>query len=180
MTGRMGSQSARKLASLSDSTRRPRHDRFENPVALRVVATLEAVNVGWRATKVLVCLCALVTTLPLPHVAVVVQRRLWNLDLGSRSSRHLRTGTEGINGNSWVQVAMCGTTSGKLKGVHTKQQCNGAQTVYSLDAYANGDKFSVYETVCALFPAVSNALPVFGCFRSLCIVATSRIPLDRI
>ena len=75
---------------------------------------------------------------------------------------------------------MRGTTSGKWKGVHTKQQYNGAQAVYSLDAYANGEKFCVYETVCALFAAVSNALTVFGCFRRQCIVATSRIPLDRI
>ena len=92
----------------------------------------------------------------------------------------LRTGTEDINGNSWVQVAKKGKTSGKWKGVHTKQQCNGAQAVYSLDAYANGEKFCVYETVCALFAAVSNALTVFGCFRRRCIVTTSRIPLDRI
>ena len=68
---------------------------------------------------------------------------------------------------------------GKWKGVHTKQQYNGAQAVYSLDAYANGEKFCVCETVCALFAAVSNALTVFGCFRRQCIVATSRIPLDR-
>ena len=92
----------------------------------------------------------------------------------------LRAGTDESNYKSWVQVAMRGTTSGKWKGVHTKQQCNGAQAVYSLDAYANGEKFCVYETVCALFAAVSNALTVFGCFRRQCIVATSRIPLDRI
>ena len=146
-----------------------------------MVATLEAVDVGWRATRVLVCLSALVTTLPLPHVAVVVQAQAVESGFGEPLfAPSLRTGTEGINGNSWVQVAMCGTTSGKLKGVHTKQQCNGAQAVYSLDAYANGEKFCVHETVCALFAAVSNALPVFGYFRSLCIVATSRIPLDRI
>ena len=92
----------------------------------------------------------------------------------------LRAGTDESNYKSWVQVAMRGTTSGKWKGVHTKQQYNGAQAVYSLDAYANGEKFCVYETVCALFAAVSNALTVFGCFRRQCIVATSRIPLDRI
>ena len=34
------------------------------------------------------CLCALDQALPLPHVAGVVLRRLWNLDLGSRSSCH--------------------------------------------------------------------------------------------
>ena len=73
---------------------------------------------------------------------------------------------------------MRGTTSGKWKGVHTKQQYNGAQAVYSPDAYANGEQFCVYETVCALFAAVSNALTVFGCFRRQCIVATSRSPLD--
>ena len=62
------------------------------------------------------------------------------------------------NGKSWVQVAKKGKTSGKGKGVHTKQQHNGAQAVYSLETYANGEKFSVYETVCALFAAVSSAL----------------------
>ena len=48
-----------------------------------------------------------------------------------------------------------------LKGVHTKQRCQRAQAVYSLDAYANGEKFCVYETACALLAAVSNALTVF-------------------
>ena len=55
-----------------------------------------------------------------------------------------------------------------------------AQAVCSLDAYANGEKFCVYETACALLAAVSNALTVFGCFRRRCFVTTSRIPLDRI
>ena len=41
----------------------------------------------------------------------------------------LRAGTEESNFKSWVQVAKCGTTSGKWKGVHTKQQYNGAQAV---------------------------------------------------
>ena len=49
----------------------------------------------------------------------------------------------------------------KLKGVHAKQQCDGAQTVYSLDAYANGEKFCAYETACALLAAVPNAMSVF-------------------
>ena len=75
---------------------------------------------------------------------------------------------------------MRGATSGKLKGVHTKQQCNGAQAVYSLDAYANGVEFCVYETVCALLAAASSARTVFGCFRRRCFVTTSRIPLVRI
>ena len=52
----------------------------------------------------------------------------WNW--GSRSSCHycgqaLRTS----NGNSWVQVAKKGKTSGKGRGVHIKQQYNGAQNV---------------------------------------------------
>ena len=81
----------------------------------------------------------------------------------------LWSGTEGINGNSWVQVAMRGTTSGKVEGcAHQATVHYGAQAVYSLGAYANGDKFCVYETVCALSAAVSNALPVFGCFRRRC------------
>ena len=63
----------------------------------------------------------------------------------------LRAGTDESNYKSWVQVAMRGTTSGKWKGVHTKQQYNGAQAVYNLDAYANGEIFCVCETVCALF-----------------------------
>ena len=92
----------------------------------------------------------------------------------------LRAGTEESKCKSWVQVAKSGTTSGKWKGVHTKQQYNGAQAVYSLDAYANGEKFCVYETVRVRIAAVSNALTEFGCFRRQCIVATPRIPLDRI
>ena len=112
-----------------------------------MITTLEAADFGWRATRVLACLCVLVTTLPLLHVAVVVLCWLWNLELGKPPFVPLLlTCTEDINGNSWVQVAMRGTTSGKLKGVHTKQQCNGAQAVYSLDAYANGEKFCAYET----------------------------------
>ena len=127
-----------------------------------MTTTLEAVDFGWRAARVLACLCVLVTTLPLLHVAVVVLCWLWNLELGKLLFVPvLLTGTEDINGNSWIQVTMRGTTSGKLKGVHTKQQCNGAQAVYSLDAYANGEKFCAYETACALLAAVSNALSVF-------------------
>ena len=63
----------------------------------------------------------------------------------------LRAGTHESNYKSWVQVAMRGTTSGKWKGVHTKQQYNGALAVYSLDAYAKGEKLCVCETVCAQF-----------------------------
>ena len=92
----------------------------------------------------------------------------------------LRAGTEESNCKSWVKVAKRGTTSRKWKGVHTKQQYNGAQAVYSLDAYANSEKFCVYETVRVRIAAVSNALSEFGCFRRQCIVATPRIPLDRI
>ena len=92
----------------------------------------------------------------------------------------LRTGTVESNCKSWVQVAKSGTTSGNWKGVHAKQQYNGAQAAYSLDACANGEKFCVYETVHVRIAAVSNALTEFGCFRRQCIVATTRIPLDRI
>ena len=147
-----------------------------------MVATLEAVDFGWRAARVLACLCVLVTTLPLLHVAVVVLCLLWNLELGKlRFVPLLLTGFEDSNGDSWLQVAMCGMASGKLKGVHAKQQCDGAQAVYSLDAYANGVKFRAYETACALLAAVSNAMSVFcGCFRRRCFATTARIPLDRI
>ena len=60
----------------------------------------------------------------------------------------LRAGTEESNCKSWVQVAKCGTTSGKGKSVHTKQLYNGAQAVYSLDDYAKRRK-SVYMKQCA-------------------------------
>ena len=60
------------------------------------------------------------------------------------------------------------------------QQHNGAQAVYSLDAHANGEKFCVHDTVRVRIAAVSNVLTEFGCFRRQCIVATHRIPLDRI
>ena len=92
----------------------------------------------------------------------------------------LRAGTEESNCKSWVQVGKSGTTSGKWKSVHTKQQYNGAQAMYSLDAYATGEKFCVYETVRVRIAAVSNALTEFGCFRRQCVVANPRIPLDRI
>ena len=81
---------------------------------------------------------------------------------------------EDSDGNSRAQVAMCGMTSGKLKGVH------GAQTVYSLDAYANGEKFCAYETACALLAAVSNAMSVFWLLSKTVFCYTARIPLDRI
>ena len=80
-----------------------------------MIDTLEAVDFGWRATRVLACLCALDTTLPLLHVAVVVAVLVVELGFGEPLFVPLlRTGTEDINGNSWVQVAMRGTTSGKL------------------------------------------------------------------
>ena len=102
--------------------------------------------------------------LPLPHVAVVVQRRLWNLDLGCRSSCHycvlalmnpiseiVGTGRHAWN-DQW-KVEGCAHQA-------TVQWCPGC--VQFLMPYANGEK---YETVCALFAAVSNALTVFGCFE---------------
>ena len=67
-----------------------------------------------------------------------------------------------------------------LIGCAHQATVHGAQAVYSLDAYANGEKFCVFETVRVRIAAVSNALTVFGCFRRQCIVATPRIPLDRI
>ena len=146
-----------------------------------MIATLEAVDFGcasYKSPSLSVCVGYDVTS-PACRSRCAAQA----VELGFGEPLFvplLRTGTEDINGNSWVQVAMRGTTSGKLKGVHTKQQCNGAQAVYSLDAYANGEKFCVYETVCALLAAVSNALTVFGCFRRRCIVTTSQIPLDRL
>ena len=59
----------------------------------------------------------------------------------------------------------------------TVQRCPGCVQSRRLRQWR---EFCVYETVCALFAAVSNALTVFGCLRRRCIVTTSRIPLDRI
>ena len=78
-----------------------------------MVTTLEAVDFGWRAARVLACLCVLVTTLPLLRVAVVVLCLLWNLELGKlRFVPLLLADSEDSDGNSWAQVAMCGMTSG--------------------------------------------------------------------
>ena len=99
---------------------------------------------------------------------------------GSRSSCHYcGQAPRTSNGNSWLQVAKKGKTSGKRKGVHTKQQHYATQAVNSPDAYANGEKLASMKQLHAQIAAVSNALTVFGCFRRQCIVATSRIPLDR-
>ena len=79
-------------------------------------------------------------TLPLLHVAVVVLCRLWNLELGEPLFVSLlRTGTEDIQWKLVGTGRQEGKTSGKGKGVHTKQQHNGAQAVNSPDAYANGE-----------------------------------------
>ena len=81
----------------------------------------------------------------------------WNW--GSRSSCHYcGQAPRTSNGNSWVQVAKKGKTSGKGKGVHTKQQYNGAQAVNSPDAYANGEKLASMKQLHAQIAAVSKAL----------------------
>ena len=49
-------------------------------------------------------------------------------------------------------------SSGKGKGVHTKQQYNGAQAVNSPDAYANGEKLANMKQLRAQIAAVSKAL----------------------
>ena len=77
-------------------------------------------------------------------------------------------------------MANRGKTCGKGKCVHTKQQHNAAQAVNSPDAYANGEKLASMKQLHAQIAAVSNVLTEFGCFRRQCIVATPRIPLDRI
>ena len=62
------------------------------------------------------------------------------------------------NGNSWAQVAKKGKTSGKGKGVHTKQQHYATQAVNSPDAYANGEKLACMKQLHAQIAAVSKAL----------------------
>ena len=69
----------------------------------------------------------------------------------------LRTGTEDI------QWKLVGTGRQERKdqwkrGVHTKQQYNGAQAVNSPDAYANGEKLVNMKQLHAQIAAVSKAL----------------------
>ena len=81
----------------------------------------------------------------------------WNWE--SRSScQYCGQAPRTSNGNSWVQVAKKRNTSGKGKGVHTKQQYNAAQAVNSPDAYANGEKLVNLKQLYAQIAAVSKAL----------------------
>ena len=82
---------------------------------------------------------------------------IWNWE--SRSSCHYcGQAPRTSNGNSWVQVAKKGKTSGKGKGAHTKQQYNVAQAVNSPDVSANGEKLVNMQQLHAQIAAVSNAL----------------------
>ena len=81
----------------------------------------------------------------------------WNWE--SRSScQYCGQAPRTSNGNSWVQVAKKGKTSGKGKGVHTKQQHYATQAVNSPDAYANGEKLASMKQLHAQISAVSKAL----------------------
>ena len=81
----------------------------------------------------------------------------WNW--GSRSSCHYcGQAPRTSNGNSWAQVAKRGKTSGKGKGVHTKQQHYATQAANSPDAYANGEKLTSMKQLHAQIAAVSKAL----------------------
>ena len=81
----------------------------------------------------------------------------WNW--GSRSTCHYcGQAPRTSNGNSWVQVAKKGKTSGKGRGVHIKQQYNGAQTVNNPDAGANGEKLGNMKQLQAQIASVSKAL----------------------
>ena len=127
------------------------------------------------------CLCALDQALPLPHVAVVVLCMLWNLDLGCRSSSHycvlaLRNPTENLGYRSpRVERPV---ESGKVCTPSNSTRCPAC--VQSRCLHQWREILCIYETVRVRIAAVFNALTVFGCFRRQCIVATPRIPLDRI